>query len=50
MLSSISKEQLLSLEKLALEIIGPALGDYQDRISASELTPLDDYIDQQCRK
>ena len=50
MLSSTSKEQLLSLEKLALKIISPALGDYQDRISALELTPLDDYIDQQCRK
>ena len=34
MLSSTSKEQLLSLEKLALKIISPAFGDYQDRISA----------------
>jgi hypothetical protein len=50
MLSSTSKEQLLSLEKLALIISVQHQVITMTEYFALELTPLYDHIDQQCRK
>ena len=50
MLSSTSKEQLISLEKLALKISVQHRVITMTEYFALELTPLYDHSDQQCRK